>query len=306
MGITRKLKQLLKKTVNRSPLPVWYSYGNDLAALRRKINLWIRLSPSNRKNFANEISFLNSNALLSEHWTFLFPYSFVFKYDHKSVRVNRDNDNGLFYVMHNGRRLYYSRSFLTETAVQHAYNGISIEQDDKSPHRYTNEKFFVGENETVLDIGAAEGNFALDVVERAGMVYIIEPDKDWIEALKATFRPWKDKVHIINKFASDTDSENCISLAGLLGNNPVNFIKMDVGGAEERIIISAERILRDNSAVRLAICTYHRKKDAETTVRTLAALGFTWSFTNGYMLYVHNNLTPPYFRKTLIRAQKQS
>jgi len=306
MGITRKLKQLLKKTVNRSPLPVWFAYGNDYEALRRKINLWFRLFPSKKNNFSDEIAFLNSKALLSDHWSFLFPCSFVFKYDHKSVRVHRDDHNGLFYVMHNGRRLYYNRRYLTETAVQHAYNGISIEQDEKSPHCYTNDKFFVWENDTVVDIGAAEGNFSLDVVERAGVVYIIEPDNDWIEALEATFRPWKDKVHLINKFASDTDSENYISLAGLLGNNPVNFIKMDVGGAEERIIISAERILRDNSAVRLAICTYHRKKDAETTVRTLAALGFTWSFTNGYMLYVHNNLTPPYFRKTLIRAQKQS
>lgn len=304
MGITRKLKLILKRTVNRSPLPVWFAYGNDYEALRRKINLWVRLFPSKRDSFSKELAFLNSSALLSDHWSFLFPYPFVFRYDHRSVSVYRDDDNGLYYVMHNGMRLYYNRRYLTETAVQHAYNGISIEQDEKSPHCYTDEKFFVGENDAVVDIGAAEGNFSLDVVERASVVYIIEPDNDWIEALEATFRPWKDKVHIINKFASDTDSEDCISLAGLLGNKPVNFIKMDVGGAEEGIIRSAERLLRDNRSVRLALCTYHRKHDAEATEKTLAALGFTWSFTDGYMLYVHNNLTPPYFRKTLIRAQK--
>lgn len=304
MGILRKQKQFMKGILNRLPLPSWYTSGIDLASLRRKINLWFKFSPSNRINYSDEIDFLNSEASLSNHWSFLFPYSYVFKYDHKSVKVHKDDVDGLFYVIHNGRRLYYNKTYRTEEAVQHAYNGISIEQDERSPHCYTDEKFFVEENDMVVDIGAAEGNFSLDVIEKAGLIYIIEPDSDWIEALNATFRPWKDKVRIINKFAAETDSENCVSLAVLLGDNPVNFIKMDVGGAEAAILRSSERLLNLNPSVKLAVCTYHRKEDAEVTEKILTDLGFTWSFTNGYMLYVHNNLTPPYFRKTLIRAQK--
>jgi len=304
MGILKKQKQLFKKTINRSPIPIWFPLGRDLESLNRKINLFLKFSPSERINFSEETAFLNSEAVLTDHWSYIFPYSFVKKYDYKTVDVKKDDANGLFYVMHNGRRLYYNRRYRTEEAVKQAYNGISIEQDERSPHCYMNEKFRVEENDAVLDIGAAEGNFSLDVIDRASIIYIVEPDIDWVEALNATFRPWKDKVRIINKFAAETDSDNCISLSGLLGENPVNFIKMDVGGAEAGIIRSSESLLNRNASVKLAVCTYHRKEDAETTEKTLTDLGFTYTFTDGYMLYIYSKLTPPYFRKALIRAQK--
>lgn len=265
----------------------------------------LNFSPSARQNFSEESAFLNTDALLTNHWSYIFPYSFAHKYDYRSVDVHKDETNGLFYVIHNGRKLYYNRRFHTAESVQKAYNGISIEQDEKSPHCYMDEKFRVEANDTVMDIGAAEGNFSLDVIDRAGIIYIIEPDIDWVEALNATFTPWKDKVKIINKFAAETDSDNCISLSGLLGDNPVNFIKMDVGGAEAGIIRSSESLLNRNAAVKLAVCTYHRKEDAQTSEKTLTDLGFTYSFTDGYMLYIYSKLTPPYFRKALIRAHKR-
>lgn len=305
MRILRKQKQLFKRTLNRSPLQIWFPLGCDLASLNRKINLMLNFSPSARQNFSEESAFLNTDALLTNHWSYIFPYSFAHKYDYRSVDVHKDETNGLFYVIHNGRKLYYNRRFHTAESVQKAYNGISIEQDEKSPHCYMDEKFRVEANDTVMDIGAAEGNFSLDVIDRAGIIYIIEPDIDWVEALNATFTPWKDKVKIINKFAAETDSDNCISLSGLLGDNPVNFIKMDVGGAEAGIIRSSESLLNRNAAVKLAVCTYHRKEDAQTSEKTLTDLGFTYSFTDGYMLYIYSKLTPPYFRKALIRAHKR-
>lgn len=300
----KKLKQIFKRSINHSPLPTWYPFGVDLISLKRKINRFQKFSPSERMNFSEETAFLNSEASLTDHWSYIFPYSFVTKYDYKSVDVHKDEANGLFYVNHNGRRLYYNRMYRTEESVQQAYNGISIEQDEKSPHCYMDDRFRVEENDVVVDIGAAEGNFSLDVVDRAGIIYIVEPDSDWVEALNATFSPWMDKVRIINKFAAETDGGDCISLASLLGDNPVNFIKMDVGGAEAGIIRSSESILSRNASVKLAVCTYHRKEDAETTEQTLTDLGFSYSFTHGYMLYIYNKLTPPYFRKALIRARK--
>lgn len=304
MRILRKQKQLFKRTVNRSPLPIWYPLNRDLESLNRKINLHLKSSPSAGQDFQEESAFLNTDSLLTNHWSYIFPYSFVFKYDYRSVDVQKDETNGLFFVIHNGRKLYYNRRFQTVESVQQAYNGISIEQDEKSPHRYMDEKFCVEPNDIVVDIGAAEGNFSLDVIDRASIIYIIEPDTDWVEALNATFSPWKDKIRIINKFAAEADGNNSISLLGLLGDKPVNFIKMDVGGAEAGIIRSSESLLNRNAAVKLAVCTYHREKDAETTEKTLTDLGFRYSFTTGYMLYIYSKLTPPYFRKALIRAQK--
>ncbi len=230
----------------------------------------------------------------------------MFNYTERETEVHTDPENGLFYVIHDGKRLYYSRKFSTETEVRNAYNGISMEQDKNSPHCYMSDRFGVRENDTVVDIGAAEGNFSLDVIEQAGIVYIIEPDPDWIEALQATFRPWIDKVKIINKFVSDVDSGDYVTLYRLLGEDRVDFIKMDVGGAESRIISSSRELFEGNQSVRLAVCTYHRKKDAEIAVRVLTNLGFNCTYTGGYMLYLFGNLTPPYFRKTLIRAEKAS
>lgn len=306
MNSLKKLKLFLKKAANLTPFPVWYAYGGDLSSLRRKINFFLFFSPSQRRIFSGEKDFLNRNASISDHSSFLFPYPFVFNYTDKPAEVYTDPENGLFYVMHDGKRLYYSRKFSTETEVRNAYNGISMEQDENSPHCYMSDRFSVRENDTVVDIGAAEGNFSLDVIEKAGMVYIIEPDPDWIEALEATFRPWTDRVKIISKFVSDVDSGDNITLSGLLGESRVDFIKMDVGGAESRIISSSQELLDRNPAVRLAVCTYHREKDADTTVRVLTSLGFSCTFTGGYMLYVFSNLAPPYFRKTLIRAEKIS
>ncbi len=304
MPMLRKQKQLLKKVVNRTPLPAWYAFDGDLTSLRKKIGLYFEFAPSKRKEHADEIAFLNSEAKPGNHWSFLFPYSFVFNYDHRSVQVHRDESIGLFYVIHKGKRLYYSRRYSSEVEVQHAYNGISVEQDERSPHCYTDEEFYVEEGDVVVDVGAAEGNFSLDVIEKASVVYIVEPDSDWIEALNATFRPWKSKVRIINKYASDTDNDTYVSLSGILGDNPVNFIKMDVGGAEAKIITSSEKLLNANPSVKLALCTYHRKGDADATEKILARLGFSYRFTDGYMLYLHTNLTPPYFRRTLVRARK--
>lgn len=46
----------------------------------------------------------------------------------------------------------------------------------------------------IADIGSAEGNFSLSNIENVKKVYLFESDKEWIEALEATFRPWRDKV----------------------------------------------------------------------------------------------------------------
>jgi 16S rRNA A1518/A1519 N6-dimethyltransferase RsmA/KsgA/DIM1 with predicted DNA glycosylase/AP lyase activity len=48
----------------------------------------------------------------------------------------------------------------------------------------------VAEGDVVVDAGAAEGNFALSVIDKASKVYIIEGDAGWCEALRQTFLPY--------------------------------------------------------------------------------------------------------------------
>jgi precorrin-6B methylase 2 len=189
--------------------------------------------------------------------------------------------------------------------VRYAYNNICIEQDERSPHRYLSEGFDVEEGDTVLDIGAAEGNFSLDVIERAGRVYIFETDENWIEALKLTFEPWKDKVRIINKFVSNIDNEKCITLEKMFADEKIDFIKMDVEGAEVEILESSKKILDSSNDLKLAVCTYHTSRDKAAIEEILTKCNYACEATSGYMLFIFSVLTPPYFRSVLLRARKK-
>ncbi len=70
----------------------------------------------------------------------------------------------------------------------------------------------VKDNDILSDIGAAEGNFSLSVIDKVQHVYLFETDNDWIEALEKTFEPWKEKVSIIHKFVGNKDTDTCITL----------------------------------------------------------------------------------------------
>ena len=302
---SEKQKEYLKIFIfNHSFFSFDFGRTKNLNSLKRKINLYFLIFPFKRKTFINEINFLNNNAKANYSYSFVFPYSFVFDYDLNHIRVFRDDKKGLYYVIHKGRRLYYSKDYPTELAVKKSYNYISIEQDEKSPHRYIDENFDVEENDVVIDIGAAEGNFSLEVVERVNSLYIFETNINWIEALNATFEPWKEKVHIINKYVSNIDNDNCATLNSLFEDIPVNFIKMDVEGAEVLILENSKNILKINSTLKLALCTYHRNNDAKIINKILIDSKFNFFFTNGYMLFIDDRLAPPYFRKGLIKAQK--
>jgi len=86
------------------------------------------------------------------------------------------------------------QNVLPKTQVIWIFRSINKEQDNQSPHLYLTAEFQVDINSIVVDAGVAEGNFALSVVEKAKILYLIECDTEWMEALRLTFAPWKEKV----------------------------------------------------------------------------------------------------------------
>jgi hypothetical protein len=159
------------------------------------------------------------------------------------------------------------------------------------------------DGDILADIGVAEGNFALGAVEKAKALYLFETDKEWIEALNATFEPWKEKVHIINKFVGEKINSNQTSLDEFFKDEPVTFLKIDVDGAEAKLLKGCDRILSQQSPLKIALCTYHKQNDEEEFTKLLSDKGFCVTPSDGYMLfYTDKKIKPPYFRRGLLRA----
>lgn len=235
----------------------------------------------------------------------VFPYDFPNEYDAADIDLFRDPGNGLHYMLWEGKKLYYKDGNRASKAAQY-FNSLRLEQDVRSPHRYLSGDFDVAEGDVVVDVGAAEGNFSLSVVERSGFIYLFETDERWIRALETTFAPWKHKVRIEKKFVSDSTGEHTVALDDYFSSGQsINFIKADVEGAEAEVLLGAQKILSSQADLKVAICTYHRQEDAGILEPMLKREGFNTTFSDGYMLYYYgrtNVVREPYLRKAVLRA----
>ncbi|KAA6327718.1 hypothetical protein EZS27_023318 [termite gut metagenome] len=194
------------------------------------------------------INFLKHNPLS------VFPYKYTKEYNPKDIPVYMDSDCNMKYVLQDNKRLYFKRGWDDEQ-IKKYYNGLLIEQDIDSPHRYEVGDFCVQENDIVVDVGVAEGNFSLSVVEKAKKSYLFEVDEEWIDVLKITFAPWKEKVVIVNKYVSDTNNNNCVKLDNFLKKEKLNFLKADIEGAELQLLKGAKTLLSTQHSIKIAICT---------------------------------------------------
>lgn len=229
-----------------------------------------------------------------------FTDDFYRSYLNEEVKVFYDPETSLRFVFHEGKRLYFKRSW-SEERIQKSYIFLRIEQDPQSPHCYLNQNFTINKNDIVVDIGSAEGNFSLNAIEKAKKIIIIEADKDWIEPLNATFKPWKEKVTILNKYVSNESNEKTSKLDKLV-NKRVSFIKIDAEGEEYNILKGASQILSGNS-LKLVICTYHNPEDAYNVGYLLVSKKFKIEHSKGLMLFL-DRWKSPYLRKALVRAYK--
>jgi len=246
------------------------------------------------------LSYLQTNPIA------VFPYHFQNQYDADAIEVFDDAEKGLRYVMLDGKKLYFKKRW-SKKRIRHSFNELTKEQDPQSPHRYLTDRFKIEDGEVLVDIGVAEGNFALGAVEKASRLILFETDKEWIEALNATFEPWKEKVLIINKFVSDITNATNTTLDDFLApGEKISFLKIDVDGAESRLLNGCKRVLKEQKPLKLAICTYHKQDDEQDFKALLSRNGFETSHSNGFMLFYYDKkMKAPFLRRGLIRAVKQ-
>jgi len=247
------------------------------------------------------VSYLRNNRLS------IFPYPFQENYKPKDIKVFQDEKLKLKYILFDGKRLYFRRKS-SKRGVRRGYHYLLVEQDINSPHRYLTDDFNIENNDILVDVGAAEGNLALSVIDKVKKVYLFETDENWIEALEATFAPWRHKVKIVNKFVSDRNDEKTVSLDQFFQDKEkFTFLKIDAEGAEASILNGCKTLLSSNTPLKIAVCSYHKPHDGQQLNELLIKKGFSTSFSKGYMIFndPEFTLSPPYLRKGVIRAVKK-
>lgn len=257
-----------------------------------------RLKMLNRYENSKDLEIQEIVSYLETHSLTPFNYSFVENYNENDFLVDYDKQKKLYYVMHEGKKMFFSRSLNTEEKVRRYYKSIIIEQDKKSPHLYLTDTFLVPENAVIIDAGVAEGNFSLSVIEKAKMVYLFEPDTLWAEALRYTFEPYKEKVVIIEKYLSNYVCGNVTTIDNELRGAYVDFIKMDIEGEEYYALEGAAQTICQSAGMQCAICTYHKEHTFEAVAELLKQSSFELETSKGYMWYPEGTT---FFRSSILR-----
>jgi len=270
-------------------------------SLRKKIINYYSSLPENMVNNEQRevLEYLENNCVT------IFPYQFRKKYTPENVEVKYDSSLGMFYVLQDGKKLYFKKSWKVKQ-IKQVFADLSGDQDPQSPHRYLSEDFNLGPDDVIADIGSAEGMFSLSLIEKVKKIYLIECDIGWIKALNATFAPWKNKVEIIDKYASDIDDDKHITLDTLIRmNNDITFLKIDVDGDEQKVLDGASDLLQERRKLKIALCTYHKANDEKDFTLLLENSGFSVTTSGGYMIhYYDKKLDCPWLRRGLIRARR--
>ena len=233
-----------------------------------------------------------------------YPYAYARKYDQTKVNVTWDAD-GYPYVIHSGKRLYLKKSWSKEKC-QRYYNNLRIEQDRECSHCYLGDpERYPDKDDIVADIGAAEGIFGLDIIDSVARLYLMEGDRDWDIPLSKTFMPWKEKVVIVDKYLSDSDHDDYVTLDEYFKGKQVTYLKADIEGDEEKMLRGAGRLL-DSTIRKALICTYHNADDEKRLKTILKNYGFVVKINEGYLLWtnVDHLFSNSYLRRGVLFAMK--
>lgn len=235
-----------------------------------------------------------------------FMQDFTNKYANVDLdKIIYDDEHKLFYVVTNSHRMYFKRSLSTKEKVAFYYRTLLIEQDPESPHCYESSNFHINKGDIVLDAGVAEGNFTVNIIDKAEKCILVECDDEWVEALKVTFMQEiaDGKVILIQKALSskDVNNDKTISIDEICAEyGNINFIKMDIEGYEEAALSGAEKLLQ--TGVTLAVCAYH-KADSEKNISEMLSKHYNVVPRKGYIvIWGGYKFVKPYARHGVLQV----
>ncbi len=249
--------------------------------------------------------FANSNPevfnFLKSYNIHIFPYDFIFKYNPLNIKVF--HEDGLPYVYFDSKKLFF-RKGMSNYQVMNAMNNLLIEQDQSSAHCYFNFIPSDSKKNCIVDIGAAEGIFALKLIDQVDECILVETEQSWLTALEHTFRPYADKVTICNKFVSDVNDDHHISMDNLIQDKRVDIVKIDVDGNEYKLFQGFEGELKRKSVGQILLCVYHDVDDYETYTSLLHSYGYNLSKNESKMIFYYGeNWRAPYLTYGVVNAK---
>lgn len=268
--------------------------------LRNKIIEYYKNNPTNDESINNALYYLKEYGFSTP-----YPYKYRESYNCKDFKINvedKQSDN-MFYLYPDKKRLYLRHRPIHRT--QRLLQSLFCEQDKDSSHRYLNNFLQVENGDVMVDVGCAEAFLSLQNIEKLKHLYLFECDEEWIEALKKTFKPWEEKVTIVNKYVSEKDSDNEIRLDTYFKDikEKPTFIKMDIEGAETKALNGLGNLWETDN-LKLAVCTYHLHDDYNKVTSILKDKQFKTQKSDNYILASVDEMAPPYFRVGLVRAKK--
>ncbi|MCR5560010.1 MAG: FkbM family methyltransferase [Schwartzia sp.] len=244
----------------------------------------------------------NMRAFFESHCFEMVPYFWMDETHYSDIEVFFDDARKLHYVDWHGRRMYWKKG-VRPWMIKKGVHALMQEQDNRSPHKYVLDDSIDGAY--LADFGAAEGCFALDVIERVQHVYLFECDEGWIQSLRATFAPWEDKVTIVNKFIGNRVDSDMTTIDAFFADKPLDYVKADIEGAEIDMLRGGRETFLNK--IRTAnLCVYHRPTDSDEIQTILREYGFECQLTKGY-LFVQQEQTEPqnWFRRGVVLGRRK-
>jgi len=150
---------------------------------------------------------------------------------------------------------------------------------------YFHEKVNIDQGDTVFDIGSAPGDFtAAALCKGAGKVYVFEPSATGVQKLNHLLSVTRS-FEIVDRFlGASVDDEQLYTtvdhFCSSKGIDRLNFIKMDVEGMENDVLLVAKWVLRDLQP-KMVICTYHKPGDRKKLTETVLRLNPRYSIIYG-------------------------
>ncbi len=275
---------------------VWFYYKRQEYNRKLLLKRVIRFSRTKQGNvYFDEGKYLQRNGLK------IFPYNFEKKYRVQDIDIYYMNQYPYFVYL--GKHLFLPKEFDEHKSKKYS-NQILLEQDDYSPHKYMSSLFEIDRNDVIVDIGCGDGNFSLEHIETVREAFLFEIDKKWKKPLELTFYPWKEKLH--TSFVSLEKGSNSVESNLMSSLELKNIIfKIDVDGAERKILSLLDPLFPKLGSIKVAICTYHQANDAEDFEKWFIDRGFRTEFSDNYMLFYYDkSIKEPFFRRGILFAVK--